>query len=44
MIEIILLIVLVVANMVIANWMLGRDERTGKPGSTAAGVYNRKLF
>lgn len=37
-----LFVLVVVANMAIANWMLDREQRIGRPGESAGGLFHRK--
>ena len=42
MLEVVLAVLVVVANMVIANWMLDREQKIGRLGESAGGLFNRK--
>lgn len=42
MFEVLLVALVVVGNVVIANWMLDREQKLGRSGESAAGLFNRK--
>jgi len=42
MLALALFVLVVVANIVIANWMLDRELKLGRPNESAGGLFNRK--